>query len=172
MIQEYTYQEVLAEKYPTVKTRSLGDGSDYEMLEWVEGDPLPSKEQLDSDKDYFTRVRVWKAIKEKRDALQASGVKVGQYWFHSDMSSRIQQLALVVFGSNLPSSIMWKTLDGSFVEMTPALAIQIFQSSAASDIAIFTVAEHHKAMMMASPNPTTYDFSGGWPPTYTGSLLN
>jgi len=172
MIPEYTYQEVLAEKYPAVKVQSLGDGSDYEMLQWIGGDPLPSKEQLDIDKDYFTRVRVWEAIKAKRDKLQASGVKVGPYWFHSDVSSRIQQIALVIFGANLPSAIMWKTLDGSFVEMTPTLAVQIFQASAVSDIAIFTAAETHKAMMMASPNPTTYDFSGGWPPTYDGSLLN
>ena len=155
MIQEYTYQEVLSEKYPTVRVQSLGDGSDYEMLQWIGGDPLPSKEQLDADKDYYTRVRVWRAIQAERDRRQAGGVKVGENWFHSDLSSRIQQIALVVFGANLPANVMWKTLNGAFVPMTPTLAVQIFQASAASDIAIFTVAEQHKAMMMASPTPTT-----------------
>jgi hypothetical protein len=55
--------------------------------------------------------------------------------------------------------------------MTPTLAQQIFQASAVSDMTIFSVAEYHKTRMMASPDPTAYDFSGGWPATYTGSLL-
>ena len=66
---------------------------------------------------------------------------------------------------------MWKTLNGAFVQMSNALALQIFQSSAAQDVAIFTVAEQHKAAMLALANPLEYDFSGGWPPTYTGSIL-
>jgi hypothetical protein len=170
-IEEVTYMEVLGDEYPNVKVQALGDGSDYEMLHWTGGDPLPSKEELDSDRLYSTRVRVWSVIKAKRDQLQQSGVKVGTHWYHSDLSSRIQQLALVMFGANLPTSIMWKTLDGAFVLMTPLLASQIFQSSAASDIAIFTAAETHKARMMASAAPHLYDFSAGWPASYTGNLL-
>lgn len=171
-IQAIGYMEVLSLDYPEVHGHALGDGTDYEMLQaGPGGDPLPSKAVLDARRDYWTRVAVWTAIKAERDARQANGVLVGTHWFHSDVSSRIQQLALVIFAANLPAGIMWKCLDGAFVLMTPTLAVQIFQSSAASDIAIFTVAETHKAHMMASPNPTTYDFSGGWPATYTGSLL-
>jgi hypothetical protein len=163
--------EVLGIEYPNVQAEAQGDGSDYDLLVWQGGDPLPSKEEMDADRDYWTRVRVWLEIKAKRDALQASGVKVGTHWYHSDVSSRVQQLGLLLFGASLPTGIMWKTLDGAFVSMTPTLAQQIFQSSAASDMAIFAVAEGHKARMNASPTPTTYDFSGGWPATYTGSLL-
>jgi hypothetical protein len=163
--------EVLGMEYPNVQAEAQGDGSDYDLLVWQGGDPLPSKAELDADRDYQTRVRVWLEIKAKRDALQGSGVKVGTHWYHSDVSSRVQQLGLLLFGASLPTGIMWKTLDGAFVPMTPTLAQQIFQASAASDMAIFAVAEHHKAMMTASPSPTTYDFSGGWPATYTGSLL-
>lgn len=168
-----SYIEVLSLEYPDVKAFCEGDGTDYEYLQ-VESDsaPLPSKAELDARVDYWTRVNVWNAIKAERDARQANGVKVGTNWFHSDPSSRIQQIALVIFANNLPGNIMWKTLNGTFVPMTPTLAVQIFQASAASDIAIFTVAEGHKAAMMASPTPTTYDFSEGWPETYTGSLLN
>ena len=171
MINEVTYMEVLSLEYPNVQVHARGDGSDYEQLRWTGGDPLPTKAEMDTDRDYYTRVRVWEAIKAKRDLLQASGVKVGTHWFHSDVQSRVQQLGLLLFGASLPTGIMWKTLDGAFVLMTPTLAQQIFQASAASDMAIFAVAEHHKAAMVASPTPTTYDFSGGWPATYTGSLL-
>jgi hypothetical protein len=163
--------EVLSLEYPNIDAQCLGDGSDYESIVWVAGDPLPSKAHLDEDREYHTRVRVWQAIKEKRDELQSSGVKVGANWFHSDVTSRVQQLGLLLFGASLPANIMWKTLNGAFVQMTPTLAQQIFQASAVSDMTIFGVAEYHKTRMMAAADPTTYDFSGGWPATYTGSLL-
>jgi hypothetical protein len=170
-ISEVSYMEVLSLEFPNVQADALGDGTDYDLIVWKGGDPLPPKEVLDTRRDYQTRVRVWLEIKAKRDLLQSSGVKVGTHWFHSDVQSRIQQLGLLLFGASLPTGIMWKTLDGAFVPMTPQLAQQIFQASAMSDMTIFAVAEQHKAQMMASAHPTTYDFSGGWPATYTGSLL-
>lgn len=167
-----SYIDVLSLEYPNVQASALGDGTDYEYLHVdPAGDPLPSKSVLDARRDYWTRVWVWQAIKAERDARQQNGVRVGNNWFHSDVSSRIQQLALVIFAANLPPGIQWKCLDGAFVTMTPTLAVQIFQASAASDIAIFTIAETHKAQMMASVNPLSYDYSTGWPPTYNGSLL-
>jgi hypothetical protein len=170
-LQKVSYMEVLSLQYPNIKAEATGDGSDYDGITWISGDPLPSKAQLDLDRDYHTHVRVWLAIKEKRDFLQGNGVKVGANWFHSDVNSRVQQLGLVMFAGSLPPGIMWKTMNGAFVPMTQTLAVQIFQSSAASDMAIFAAAERHKALMMASVDPTAYDFSGGWPATYTGSLL-
>jgi hypothetical protein len=83
----------------------------------------------------------------------------------SDDSSRIQQIGLVMMGASLPP-LQWKTLGGSFVTMTPVLAGQIFQTTAANDVAIFTRAERHRALMMGTPNPTAYNFLGGWPPTF------
>lgn len=167
-----SYVDVLSLEYPNVKVTALGDGTDYEYLTVAaDSDPLPAKSVLDTRRDYWTRLWIWNAIKTERDARQQNGIKVGANWFHSDLSSRIQQLALVIFAVNLPPGIMWKTLDGAFVPMTPTLAVQIFQTSATSDVAIFTVAEGHKAQMMASANPLLYDYSTGWPPTYTGSLL-
>lgn len=112
------------------------------------------------------QVIVWKGIQAERDRRKANGVKVGSNWFHSDDTSRIQQIGLVMFGANMPAGILWKTLTGSFVQMSPTLAMQIFMAVAASDIAIFTVAEQHRGAMMASQNPKEYDYSSGWPVTY------
>lgn len=115
-----------------------------------------------------TVARVWGAIKAERDHRKAGGVKVGERWFHSDDASRIQQLALVMMGTGLPAGLQWKTMDGSFITMTPALAQQVFTAQAASDQAIFAVAEQHRVAMEASADPASYDFSAGWPASYAG----
>lgn len=116
-----------------------------------------------------TAADVWGAIKQHRDTLKASGVKAGGKWFHSDADSRIQQLALFVMGANLPAGLQWKTPDGSFVAMTQALAGQIFQATAASDMAIFATAEQHRAGVDAAADPASYDWSTGWPETFSGA---
>lgn len=121
--------------------------SDYDAL-------LLIKEQND----------MWLNIQNERDRRKTSGgYKVGNYWFHSDDTSRIQQLALAMMGANMPNGILWKTMSGAFVPMTPTLAGQIFQAAAASDMALFGVAEAKKQAMLASSNPTQYDYSSGWP---------
>lgn len=108
--------------------------------------------------------QIWEAIKAERDRrADAGGYLVAGKWFHSDQKSRSQQLGLVLLGASLPAGWQWKTMDGSFVAMTPALAQQILATAAASDVAIFTAAEIHKAAMEASAAPAAYDFAGGWP---------
>lgn len=110
---------------------------------------------------------IWNKIKAERDRrIQSGGYKVGEKWFHSDTFSRTQQMGLVMLGANIPPDTPWKTMDGSVEVMTPALAAQIFAAAAASDIAIFAAAEAHKAAMEASQDPSTYDFSAGWPAIY------
>lgn len=108
----------------------------------------------------------WRGIKTERERRKAGGVKVGAKWFHSDDGSRIQQMGLVMMGANLPAGLQWKTMDGSFITMTPALAQQVFIAQAASDQAIFAVAEQHRVAMEASADPASYDYSGGWPKIY------
>lgn len=105
----------------------------------------------------------WDAIKVERDRRKEGGTKVGAAWFHSDSDSRIQQLGLVIMGAGIPAGLQWKTLDGSFVTMTQALAGQIFGATAASDQAIFGKAEQHRAAMTASAAPEQYDVLSGWP---------
>lgn len=108
----------------------------------------------------------WNEIKAERSRRNRGGYKVDTKWFHSDADSRIQQLGLVMMGANIPLGLQWKTMDGSFVAMTPALAQQVFTAAAASDQAIYAAAETHKAAMEASADPASYDFSTGWPLTF------
>mgnify|MGYP000232644869 CR=1 FL=1 len=109
----------------------------------------------------------WQLIKAERDSRTLSGgYRVGAHWYHSDTFSRTQQMGLVMLGASLPSGVEWKTMGGAKVVMTTALAQQIFAAAAASDIAVFAAAETHRAAMMASASPATYDYSGGWPPVF------
>ena len=71
-----------------------------------------------------------------------------------------------MFGTNMPNNIMWKTLSGSFVQMTPTLALQIFQSVALSDTNIFGIAESKKAAMLAAADPESINYLTGWPLSY------
>ena len=115
------------------------------------------------------KARIWGLIRSERDRrLQSGGYKVGEKWFHSDTFSRTQQMGLVMLGASIPENTPWKTMDGTFVTMTQALAGQIFAAAAVSDIAIFAAAETHKAIMEASDDPASYDFSAGWPESYYG----
>lgn len=102
-------------------------------------------------------------IKADRDRRKLAGTPVGAHVFHSDPDSRIQQIGLVMMGASLPAGIMWKTVGGAFVEMTPTLAGQIFQATAARDVALFAAAEAHIAAAALLDDPLTYDFSAGWP---------
>jgi hypothetical protein len=114
-----------------------------------------------------TADQVWEWIKDERDRrTENGGYTVGGKWFHSDQKSRSQQLGLVLLGTNIPAGLMWKTMDGSFITMTPQLAGQVLAAAAASDQAIFTVAETHMATMEESTDPAAYDFSTGWPKVF------
>ena len=107
------------------------------------------------------------AIKTERDKrTQQGGYKVGAKWYHSDTFSRSQQLGLVIMGNNIPQALLWKTMDGSFVGMTPALAQGIFQSAALSDSNVFAYAETLNQQVQSSDNPETVDIYSGWPECY------
>lgn len=128
----------------------LADKNGYPVL----ADPSPP-----------TVAEIWGYIRQERDhRTNTSGYKVGDKWFHSDPKSRSQQLSLVLLGDNIPAGLQWKTMDDSFVTMTPQLAREILTASTTSDQAIFAAAEAHKAAMEASADPASYDFSTNWPP--------
>lgn len=147
-------------------------------IEWV-ADPVRPDERLffvfeNEDGTYRTEDKprdqvtapVWEHIKAKRDSVKMGGVKVGNKWFHTDDASRIQHMALSMRGANIPANLQWKTMDGTFVIMTQALAGQVFQGVAMLDMQAFAKAEEHRAGMVAAQNPFEYDFSAGWPQTY------
>ena len=167
-----TYIQAISEKYPNVFVQCTGDGSVYSDLIWVSGDAIPSQETLDADCLALVQSKTWKAIQADRDTRKFSGITVSGYWFHTDNSSRIQYLGLVMMGTSMPSGIMWKTMTGAFVEMTPTLAMAIFMQVATQDMATFAVAEAHHANMLASADPGNYDFYSvdtvpPWPVVYT-----
>ena len=110
-------------------------------------------------------------VKRKRDDLTLNGgCLVTGKWFHSDTHSKVQQLALVIAGANLPQGIMWKTMDGTFIAMTPTLASQIYAAQMAQEQGIFAHAETLKAALLASPTPETVDIVTGWPATYVEAV--
>lgn len=135
------------------------------------GDQIPGdREATQVEVAEYWRPRMWEVIKAVRDQRKAGGVKVKvgtvNKWFHSDDASRIQQMGLVMMGANIPADLQWKTIDGSFVTMTQAVAQSVFAAAAASDQAIFAVAEGHRVAMEASADPASYDYSTGWPKVY------
>jgi hypothetical protein len=97
-------------------------------------------------------------FKKKND-----GYVVGAHRFHSDPDSRTQQLGLVLMGAGIPAGLQWKTMNGTFVTMTQALAGQILQAAAAHDIALFTCCEIKLSELNASQNPELYNTEYGWP---------
>jgi hypothetical protein len=110
-------------------------------------------------------------IRDHRDTLMLEGgVLVEGSWFHSDTHSKLQQLALVNLGANLPEGLQWKTMDGSFVTMTPQLAIDIFLAQVAQEQAVFAKSEAEQAAVNALTSVddiAAYDWKQGWPETYT-----
>lgn len=102
----------------------------------------------------------WEQIKVIRDELtESGGCQVSQYWFHSDAKSKQQQMALVMLGNNIPSTLKWKTMSGILVDMTPALAQQIFAAQVTRETAIFAHAEILR-------NDPAADINTGWPERY------
>lgn len=168
MTTTFNYIFAIGVGFPGVNCHCEGEGEVYENIVWDSGDPLPSRATLDAWILQYVKDQMWIKIMDLRNKIRSSGVKVGTIWIDSDDTSRIQQLALVILGSNLPANIMWKTLNGTFVEMTPTFATQLFMASVVHDQTIYGVAEYHKAAMLASADPGNYDYTTGWPETYTG----
>ena len=136
--------------------------------EWRCADDAAAQAIVDAfDRAAIARAEKWEAIKAERDRRTITGgYQVAGKWFHSDVFSRSQQIGMVMLGASLPAGLQWKTMDGSFVTMTPTLAQQVFGAAAASDATIFGTAEAKRMAMEASTTPWDYDVQAGWPPMY------
>lgn len=129
-----------------------------------------------------TKALQWEMIKSERDRRKAGGFKVGTLWFHSDADSRIQHIGLkdkardlIASGGAMTDNIIilgqpvrWKTMGGSFCNVTAQLAFDIVSAASDFDARLFVVAETHRAAMEATADPAAYDFSAGWPETFGG----
>jgi len=163
----YTYMQAISAGFPGVNCSMSGSNNIYENIVWESGNQLPLKTDLDIWIINQIKLDMKSLIQTERDRRKLSGgYAVDSYWYHSDDTSRIQQLALVMLGTNLPSGIMWKTRSGAFVEMTQTLAGQIFNAAVTSDQTLFTVSEQKTAAMLASQDPANYDYLSGWPLSY------
>ena len=68
----------------------------------------------------------------------------------------------------LGQPVRWKTMDGSFANVTAQLAFDIVAAAGDLDARLFAVAATHRAAMEAAADPAAYDFSAGWPETFGG----
>lgn len=167
MYQAPNYLDILEKSYPDLRFRCFGEIT-YQNIEIISGGSKPDQVTLDAELLTEKRLRVWYEIQEERTRRQAGGVFIQSEnkWFHSDQTSRIQQLGLVMMGNNMPQNISWKTMDNSFTTMTPALALSIFNAAATLDMTAFAVAEQHRSYVNQSTTPETYNYSGFWPAIY------
>ena len=72
-------------------------------------------------------------------------------------------------GEGVPAGLMWKTMDGSFIEMTPVLAQKIFFAAAGQDSALFQYAESLRQQVKESNDPEQVDIVNNWPTTFQTS---
>ena len=139
------------------------DGAGPYIAAWHSAHPQPTPEQIEAAAKPAALAAITEQIKAERDRRKELGVPVGPYRFHSDSASRIQQLALVMLGANMPADLVWRTMGGVNAPMTPTLAGQVFGATVQRDGALFAVADAHIAAAAAGDDPLAYDFSAGWP---------
>ena len=113
---------------------------------------------------------MWERIKDKRYDNLRHGVyakSVGK-WFQTDDATRLQYLALALESvtGGFKKPINWKTMDNSFLMLTPELLREIMQAMHDDEQADFINAEKHKAAMLKAEHPLEYDYSGGWTANY------
>lgn len=156
---------------------------DYqEYLHWLTGGNAPAEDP------YFSidavRGRKWIEIKDQRDGRKSGGVKVGQYWYHSDDTSRIQWLGIkdssrdiLANGGTasdhiqiLGQTLVWKTMSGEFTPVTVDLAFSVNQAIKDLDAILFATAEAKRQSVNASQEPETIDVTTGWPQTFVESI--
>lgn len=168
--------------------------SQHDGGEWSVGDAYLAKEPAYRDAweaaarldQAAVKLSKWSDIRAERDRRKAGGfkVKVGgiDKWFHSDADSRIQHLGLKDKARDLLAAggamtdkitilgqaVKWKTMDGSFVEVTAQVALDIVAAAADLDAQLFAAAETHRATVEAALDPDSYNPATGWPATFGG----
>ncbi|EOZ1526153.1 DUF4376 domain-containing protein [Enterobacter hormaechei] len=108
-------------------------------------------------------------IKSCRDNLSADHIVIDGLHFHSDTSSRIQQMTLTKMGKagEIPAGLMWQTKNAGLVELTNEIASQFEEVTMAHDMRLFANALQHIAAVNAMEDVNdilAYDYSEGWQP--------
>ena len=114
---------------------------------------------------------MWSKIKTERDRRRFNGgVEVGDYWFLTTATATGEYVTLQLLASGQADTVVlrdaWRTMSGETVLMTVALVKEIVPASFAKVVATDDAALAHKAAMEALADPSTYDYSGGWPKVF------
>ena len=112
------------------------------------------------------RKNKWRQIEAVRDSKIANGVLVNGFWWQTSVNARIRYMGAAAMGAEFVATDTWKTMTGEKTTLTGSIAAQIMMAVAVMEKDVFAAAEFHKTAMMASEDPSIYDFSGGWPDTF------
>ena len=112
----------------------------------------------------------WEQIKEVRTFKMGDGVllqSIGK-WFHTDLYSKQQIHAMVTVNTiGLYQAVSWKTLDNSYVQLTPALLLQVFGAMLENESRLFDIGKLHYESLYTSSDPVNYDPASQWPTTFS-----
>lgn len=131
------------------------------------------------------RAQKWEEIKAYRDKrLLEGGYPVGYHWYYSDLIARSQHQANARKADNIEKAngdmnatmtnvngdpIYIKSMDNGYMPISANTAHAIVEQAEVHEMATYAAALTHKAALYASANPASYDYSSGWPETYTGA---
>ena len=135
------------------------------LAKYVNGAFVSSNSTLSEDiEEMITKV------KDLRESHRIGGIYIQSEdkWYHSDDASRTQFIALMLLGANIPSDLMWKTMDGTFIQMTQTLVQTIFQTMITVEQSNYANAEIHINNIRNSTTPKSHDYSTGWIAKYEG----
>ena len=158
----------------------INNPQDYKYVEggFVLDAPPSPYHSLNANGDWYLNNEVlqnaknmmWERIKSYRDEREDSGVKMAidtvNYWFHSDTKSLIKYIFLMIFASQFPNALKWKTLSGDKVTLSTSIIINLFFTILNYGGVVFEVAEQHKVDMQSASDPLNYNYTTGWPPIF------
>lgn len=112
---------------------------------------------------------VIQTIKALRDEVIADFIAIGDYHFHSDANSRIQQMALTRMGQakQIPKGLMWQSKNLGLLELTNETAAQFEAVTMEHDMRLYANAQRHIAALELLDDVQSvldYDYSTGWQP--------
>ena len=155
---------------PTVKSILIVDlttlliEGDIQSHYLIKGGQL---ERLNLEKIYEEK---WEKIKEIRTFKMNDGVLIQSIgkWFHTDLYSKQQIQALVVANViGLYKTSAWKTLDNTYVQLTPMLLLQVFGAMLENESRLFDIGKLHYESLYTSSDPVNYDPASQWPTTFS-----
>lgn len=115
----------------------------------------------------------WQRIQDIRDGRIGGGVEVDGKWYYTDGESKTRYLSLVIAGPALmPPNIEWKTMDGSKVIMSHALALRIYIKAMEMTNVIYQYGEALKYDLYQATEPAQFNITVGWPQVYADTIVS